>query len=234
MYNIIPNGPLQLNTDYSVTFSGAKDLAGNAMTAATFNFKTTAVADTTPPVTTASPPAGAYTSAQTVTLTANETATIYYTTDGITAPTTSSTVYTSPIVINSTTILKFFAKDVAGNSETLQSLTYTISTLDTTPPTTVASPTGGKYTGTQTVALTANEPATIYYTTNGTDPTTSSTVYTAPISIAATTTLKFYAVDTAGNSEAIIAIKTEVYTIGTQATTGIWETSNWDGALWGP
>lgn len=81
--------------------------------------------DTAAPSTTASPGGGTYTSAQGVTLTANETATIYYTTDG-TTPTTSSTVYSGPITISSTTTLKFFAKDSAGNSESVKTETYTI------------------------------------------------------------------------------------------------------------
>jgi len=42
-------------------------------------------------------------------------------------------------------------------------------------------------------------------------PTTGSTQYSSPISITVTTTLKFFAKDTAGNQE---AVKTQVYTIG--------------------
>lgn len=84
---------------------------------------------------------------------------------------------------------------------------------DTTAPTTTASPSQGTYTSTQTVSLTANEPATIYYTLNGSTPTTGSSVYTVPLTISTTTTLKYFARDTAGNSE---AVKTSVYTIGTQ------------------
>ena len=71
---------------------------------------------------------------------------------------------------------------------------------DITPPTVSASPSGGTYPAAQSVTLAANEPAAIYYTTDGSDPTSSSIVYYSPIPIAnATTTLKFYGVDTAGN-----------------------------------
>ncbi len=83
-------------------------------------------------------------------------------------------------------------------------------TSDTTAPTTTASPAGGTYSSAQTVTLTANETATIYYTTDGTTPTTGSTVYTGAISISAGTTLKYFAVDSAGNSE---SVKTETYVI---------------------
>ncbi|MBM2819243.1 MAG: putative xylanase/chitin deacetylase, partial [Nitrosarchaeum sp.] len=82
-------------------------------------------------------------------------------------------------------------------------------TTDTTAPVTTATPPGGFYSTLQSVTLTANEAATIYYTTNGSIPTTSSTVYTTAIPISATATLKFFAKDTAGNLE---AVKTQTYT----------------------
>ena len=77
---------------------------------------------------------------------------------------------------------------------------------DTTPPTIAAAPLGGSFVSAQSVTLTAtdNYPGTsIYFTTNGSTPTSASTRYTAPISIATTTTLKFIAIDAAGNSSAI-------------------------------
>lgn len=83
--------------------------------------------------------------------------------------------------------------------------------VDATAPITTASPAGGTFSESQTVSLTADEiTATIYYTTDGSDPTESSAQYSFPIPINATTTLKFFAKDIAGNSE---AIKTETYTI---------------------
>lgn len=328
--------------------------------------------DTTPPVVTATPPGGSYSSAQSVTLSANEPATIYYTTDDST-PTTSSPVYSSPIPIASTANLKFFGKDTAGNSSPVKTESYTISSssfpvthmsdttqtyglamysaqqahvefvtpssqlvgksldqmtvemrktgspagtiqagvfnpdltvkklfgtkdastltstytdhtfslsnldlytiqsgdriglkytggdsanyaavmldldpsdpfdgansyyqqygtswldfttddlylilkqthgaTDTTPPTVTAMPAGGTYQTAVSVTLAANEPATIYYTLDGSTPTTSSSVYMAPIQIATTTTLKFFGKDTAGNTS---PVKTESYTI---------------------
>jgi len=81
---------------------------------------------------------------------------------------------------------------------------------DTTAPTTTASLPSGTYNTGQSVSLSANEPAVIYYTTNGSTPTTSSTIYTSSIPVFSSTTLKFFAVDSAGNKE---SIKTEVYTI---------------------
>ncbi|MHC4599767.1 MAG: chitobiase/beta-hexosaminidase C-terminal domain-containing protein, partial [Planctomycetota bacterium] len=81
---------------------------------------------------------------------------------------------------------------------------------DTTPPTTTALPPGSTTTWPPLVILFTDESATIYYTTDGSDPTTASAVYASPLRFGLTTTLKFFAVDGAGNAE---AIKTEVYTI---------------------
>lgn len=59
----------------------------------------------------------------------------------------------------------------------------------------VASVKGGTYTSTQKVVLTTDvEGATIYYTTNGNNPTEKSTKYTAAISVSKTMTLKAIAV----------------------------------------
>ena len=162
--------------------------------------------DNIAPIITASVNGGFFNTTQTVALTANETATIYYTTNGST-PTQSSTVYSTPISITNTTTLKYFGKDLAGNLSSVQTQVYT---FDTVAPTVTALPVGGTYTSTQSVTLAADETATIYYTTNGTTPTTSSTVYSTPISISATTTLKFFGRDTIGNSSTVQSIN---YTI---------------------
>jgi len=97
------------------------------------NLVSESIPDVTPPTTTASPAAGAYNTAQSITMTCNDGQRgsgcdkIYYTTDG-TPPTAASPVYSSPINISVTTTLKFFSTDVAGNSEAVKTLTYTIST----------------------------------------------------------------------------------------------------------
>lgn len=179
----------------------------------TWEFFESFIADTVAPVTTASPAGGFYTSARSVTLTANEAATIYYTLDG-TTPTTSSPVYTGAINISVNTTLKYFSVDTAGNQEAVKTQIYQFG-QDTIAPVTTVSPAGGTYTSAQSVTLTANEAATTYYTVNGTTPTTSSTVYTGAINISSNTTLKFFSVDTAGNQE---AVKTATYTINIAPT----------------
>ncbi|HEY6872740.1 MAG TPA: chitobiase/beta-hexosaminidase C-terminal domain-containing protein [Geobacteraceae bacterium] len=83
--------------------------------------------DKTAPITTATPAGGTYSTAQSVTLSVNEPATTYFTTDG-TTPTTSSPVYSSPITISTTCILSYFSKDTAGNVESVKTQYYTITT----------------------------------------------------------------------------------------------------------
>jgi len=90
---------------------------------------------------------------------------------------------------------------------------YTVTFNDVTAPTVTANPVGGNYDTAQSVVLTANDESatTIYYTTDGTEPTSSSsTQYTGPININTTTTLKFMAIDAAGNQG---TTQTETYNI---------------------
>jgi chitobiase/beta-hexosaminidase-like protein/Big-like domain-containing protein len=101
------------------------------------------------------------------------------------------------------------ATDAAGN----QAAAKASFTIDATPPTVTANPPGGLYASAQSVVLTASEPATIYYTRDGTAPTTASTSTASPLtlSVAANTTLKYFAVDPAGNAS---AVATQTYQIG--------------------
>ncbi len=73
------------------------------------------------------------------------------------------------------------------------------------------SPAAGSYLVTQSVALsTTTEDATIYYTLDDTDPTESSAVYSEPIEVSATTTIKAMAT---ASGYANSAIATAIYTI---------------------
>jgi len=139
------------------------------------------------------PAGGTYTSAQTVTIsTTTPSATIYYTTNGST-PTTSSPVYSGPITVSATETLKAIAVASGSTASAPGSATYTISTSAAATP--AFSPAGGTYTSTQTVTISTTTPsATIYYTTNGSTPTTSSSVYSGPITVSATETLNAIAV----------------------------------------
>ncbi len=98
-------------------------------------------------------------------------------------------------------------KDNAGNWSTAVS---SFIQFDTLPPATSATPAGGVYGPGLMVTLASNETATIYYTTDGTMPTTGSAAYVGPISIFAATTFKYFALDTAGNSG---PVNTAIYEI---------------------
>jgi len=91
----------------------------------------------------------------------------------------------------------------------------TITEMDITAPTASSNLSTGTYNNTQAVKLDATDDSnntTIYYTTDGTDPRTSSTryTYTDHLTISTSTTIKFAAVDAAGNWSPVY---TENYTI---------------------
>ena len=134
----------------------------------------------------------------------DENADIYYTFDDW----RTSQKYTNPIKLtDGKTKIIYFAIDPAGNSSDDYMEYFTI---DTKPPVASANIKGGLYNATKTINLSMNEPGKIYYTLNGTVPTSKSTLYTGSITISSTTTLRFISIDTAGN---LSPIYTEKYTI---------------------
>lgn len=116
---------------------------------------------------------GTYNVAQSVELDCGtDGATIYYTTDG-TNPTTSSSVYSKAISVTQTTTIKAFAvKDGLTNSA-IGSATYTLKCV--APSFDPAAGSVGY--GTAVTLSTTTDGATIYYTTNGDTPTSSSSTY---------------------------------------------------------
>ena len=157
-----------------------------------------------------SPAGGTYTSAQTVTIAdSTPSAIIYYTTNG-TTPTTSSTVYAGPITVSSTETLQAIATASSYSTSSVASAAYTVTPIAAAP---TFSPVGGTYTSAQTVTIADSTPgAAIYYTTNGTAPTTSSTVYAGPITVSVTETLRAIAA-AAGYAQSAVA--SAAYTINT-------------------
>lgn len=132
---------------------------------------------------------GAYTSSVTVTIScATEGSVIRYTTNG-TDPTESSTQYSSPIGISSTTTIKARAYRTGYNPSQIASATYTINIPTVATPT--FNPGGGTYTSAQNVTISCiTSGATIHYTTNGNDPISTSPIYSSPISVSTSTTIK--------------------------------------------
>ena len=138
-------------------------------------------------------------------------AVIYYTTNG-TPPTTSSAAYAGgSLPISLTTTIEAMAVASGYTNSSVAVGTYTIS-AEPVAATPTFSPAPGSYSSAQSVTLSdSTAGATIYYTTNGTTPTTSSTKYSAALSISSTTTIEAMAV-ASGYTNSAIASGT--YTIG--------------------
>ena len=118
-----------------------------------------------------------------------------YSLSGTTGTWTGSS--TSPIVITNT------ASSGHARLKVL-SVTYSAGGGQQTVATPTFSPEAGSYTTTQNVTIsTTTDGATIYYTLDGNDPTTSSAVYSSPIAISETTTVKAMAAKAGMNNSSI-------------------------------
>jgi hypothetical protein len=204
-------------------------------TASTVTIKAIAVADgfSTSPTTTATytigqtvpsltiaPAAGAYTTTQSVAISDTLSGVaIYYTTDGTIPslvsglPTGSTTAYTGAITVSATPSETINAVGIATgyNNSPIASAVYTIAQSVPTP---VISPTAGPYAVAQTVTITDDTAPTgyqIYYSINGTTPTTSSLLYSGPIMVSTSQTIKAIAVATGYFNSTVAAAK---YIIG--------------------
>lgn len=172
--------------------------------------------DKVAPKVNATPVAGTYTSAQKIVLKVTDdkdkAPKIYYTLDGKT-PTTKSVVYVPGQVLNAVDTvtgtgfdlrIRTLAVDASGN-QAFRNFGYVINstTSDVTAPEVAVSPLPGKFTAKQSVTLQVSDSQDkapkLYYTLDGSAASTSSTLYTGPISVAETTVINTYAVDASGN-----------------------------------
>ncbi|MEN6294287.1 MAG: S8 family serine peptidase, partial [Methanobacterium sp.] len=82
---------------------------------------------------------------------------------------------------------------------------------DSTAPTVRVNLKGGSYYSPLNVTLTSSEPATIYYTLNGSNPTRNSLIYTGPIILKTSQTIKFMAIDRSGTLSYVYTDKYKIY-----------------------
>jgi hypothetical protein len=157
-----------------------------------------------------SPVAGTYSSAQTVTISsATPGAAIRYTTNGTTPTSTSGTLYAGPISVAATETVKAIAYEGGLSDSAVSTAAYTIAAPVSAP---VFSPAAGTFNNDTSVTITSSTGgATIRYTTDGSTPSeTVGTIYTGPVTISATTTLKAIAYE---SGMADSTITTGTYTL---------------------
>ncbi len=135
------------------------------------------------------PAPGSYFGMVTVSITAEPGALIYYTTDG-SVPTTSSMLYQGSFDLTNDMTVQAIAVQSGWSDSPVSSASYVIS-LDLQPPT--IDPAGGAYLNSVTVTMTPGASgvgAGVYYTTDGSTPTTGSTLYQGPFDVTVDTTVK--------------------------------------------
>jgi glucose/arabinose dehydrogenase len=150
-----------------------------------------------------SPPGSAVTNGTLVSIsTITPGATVYYTTNG-TTPTAASLLYSAPITIVQGMTLEALGIESGYSNSTVATATYSIAAAATP----VFNPPSGPITNGTPITITCSSPSsTIYYTVNGTTPTTNSPVYSAPVVINGGTTLNAFAVATAFVSSSVRSV----------------------------
>lgn len=182
--------PLPLEASATTTtiraMARATGFEDSAESSATYVIDAAATAAEAP---TFAPPAGTYATAQAVTLsTATAGASIYYTVDGST-PTAASTLYTAPVQVAASLTLKAIAVGGGHAASPVASADYVITLVKAATPT--FSPGAGSYTTAQSVTIASTTAgAAIYYTVDGSTPTTGSTLYGGPVAVSTSLTLK--------------------------------------------
>ena len=216
-----------LNAKVTSSAAGAKlSVYNGTVNAANLTVENVTVATTRAAMPTSPTATTFYTTPYSITLqSATSGVTIRYTTDG-SEPTKSSTAYTGPIAITGTTTIKAKAfKSGYRDSETFNQ-TFTLAGTVATPAFSPAAMTF--FNIPQQVTLSCETAgATIRYTTNGSDPTTSSAQYTGAISLNGTTTIKAKAFVTFTGGTFASATASATYTLAPQAEASGSYTSNY-------
>jgi len=235
-YTLDGSTPTTASAVYSTALTVSQTMTIKAIAAAA-GYSNSAVASAAyiinlPPAATPAftPGAGTYTSIQKVKITDSTTsATIYYTLDG-SMPTTASAIYTGKISVNQTTTISAIAVAAGYSNSAVASATYTLNLPPAAAPT--FNPAAGTYTSIQTVTLAdSTTGASIYYTLDGSTPTTASTKYTRAITVNQNTTINAIAVAT-GYSSSSVASASYIITLPAAAPTFTPEAGAYGQAQW--
>jgi hypothetical protein len=213
-YSVV-SGPATI-TGSTVTLTGAGSVVLQASQVAAGNYTagtqtaTVTVAKESQTITFAAPISPVTYGVAPITLSASSTSGLAVTFSVVSGP---GTVSGSTLTITGVGTV-VVAANQAGNTnyasatQVTQSIVVNVIGAAATP---IFSPVADTYTAAQTVSISDTTPgATIYYTTNGTTPTTSSTVYNGAISISSTETLEAIATATGYSTS---AVATAAYTI---------------------
>lgn len=177
-------GPITVNENTTIKAYAVKNGYEDSYEATAVYTKTRSVL--TP---TLSPAGGTFTGSISVTISSEEGAAIYYTTNGET-PTKDSTPYTGPITLSEPTSINAIAYKTGMTESGIATGVYNFNL-----PAPTFSVVSGTYNTVQNVEINCTtKGATIYYTTDGSEPTSSSKEYTSAVTIDGTTTLKAIAV----------------------------------------
>ena len=161
------------------------------------------------------PTSGTYSTVQTVAINdATPGATVHYLINGM----TPAEEYSGPIYLASSTTIEAIASANGYANSAIAVATYTLNVTPVATPT--FSLTSGTYATKQTVSISDTTPgARIFFTTDQTLPTPSSTAYTGPITVSSSETILAIAVASGYPNS---AVGSAVYTIGSSSTLGQW------------
>ncbi|HEX3020527.1 MAG TPA: chitobiase/beta-hexosaminidase C-terminal domain-containing protein [Chitinispirillaceae bacterium] len=146
---------------------------------------------------------GIYNRAQSVYFTSDEPVKIFYTMDGSAVKESSPLYVQTGISIsrNDTTILRYYGVDEAGNRTDEKKVVFI---LDTRPPEVrIRIDHHNQDSSAFIINIQSNEPAAIYFTTDGSDPESTSSVYNEPLKLRFGNILKYFAIDRTGNRSQI-------------------------------
>ena len=165
-------------------------------------------------------------SGNTVTLSTNGASSFRYTLDGTNPTASTGTVYSGAIDLSSSATSPVTIKAVTVRNGNASDVTTQVATLTLPEPVINVDASAG------TATITATAGATIYYTTNGTDPTTSSSQYSGTISgLATMTTIKAIAVKDGWNNSPVasklVTIPSGVDTENKEVVLFDYEDHNW-------